>query len=90
MGLNKQYNGYKSFSYLTESEDYESFKLSSELNRLEPEWISLSQEQEDRVFQIARDHVMISMHEHLGIFPDDVFESPAYCRAVECILLMRV
>ena len=81
MGLNKAYQGYKSFSYLEAGSDYPEFVLCDELRRVEPHRIELSASNEIRAERLARNHIFISMHEHLGIFPQDIFESPVYCRA---------
>ena len=80
MGLSKQYKGYTSFQYLEKDKDYKSFKLADELNRVPAFRLPLSQEQEQRAERIVRDNIMISLHEHLGVFPDGVFETPYYLR----------
>ncbi len=40
--------------------------------------VPLTDEEEDRVGRLIRDNVLISLHEHLGVFPADIRESPAY------------
>ena len=80
MSLSKNYAGYTSFQYLEKGKDYKNFALAKELNRVEPYLIPLSQEQEVQVENIIRDNIMISMHEHLGVFPADVMETPEYLR----------
>ena len=80
MGLNKQAPNYRSFEYLEADKDYKSFPLSKEVERVPHNLISLSREEEERANKLVADNIMISMHEHLGVFPDDINETPAYCK----------
>ena len=81
MGVNKSYSGYKSFDYLKQGEDYPNFKLCDQIDRAPSHLIELNAKQTDNALKLAKDNLIISMHEHLGIFPDNVYESPDYCRA---------
>lgn len=78
MGLNKQYKGYKAFQYLKAGEDYREFKLARELGRVEEYLIPLDEEQEKKVMEIVKDSIIISIHEHPVLFPEnlekDLFE----------------
>lgn len=80
MSLNKNYQGYQSFQYLERDKDYPHFELADELNRVPPYLVPLDEGQEEKATRIIRDNIMISMHEHLGVFPADVMETPAYLR----------
>ncbi len=80
MSLTKSYNGYRSFEYLEKGKDYQDFELADQLRRVASYLVPLTTEQEIRVEQIVRDNIMISMHEHLGVFPKDVYETPEYLR----------
>ena len=80
MSLEKNYQGYQSFSYLVADKDYPHFPLSKEHNRVPAYLIPLSEEQEERARQIVKDNIMISMHEHLGVFPDEISQTPAYVK----------
>jgi membrane dipeptidase len=80
MTLPKAYRGYTSFEYLKAGEDYRAFDLAPERERVDPWLVPLTQAQEDQVQRILRDHVLISMHEHAGVFPSDIAETPAYVR----------
>ena len=80
MGLNKSHSGYESFQYLEKDTDYRSFKLSRQHDRVSPDKVPLSPEQEDRVTDLLRNNINISLHEHLGTFPDDVNDTPDYMR----------
>ena len=80
MSLSKKPNGYTSYSYLTAGEDYKAFDLADELNRVEPYLVPLSPEEEARVKALTGSSVFVSLHEHLGVFPDDITETPEYAR----------
>lgn len=80
MGLNKRYQGYASFQYLEEGRDYTSFPMVSELERVERYAYPLSEAEEIRAQEFVRDNIMISLHEHLGVFPDPITLTPEYVR----------
>lgn len=80
MSLEKKYKGYKSFQYLEKGKDYKSFELSKEMDRVPSHVVSLDAKGEQRVKDIISNNILISLHEHLGVFPDDVHETPAYMR----------
>ncbi len=80
MSLTKLGSTYHSFSYLAKGRDYRAFELAPEVNRVPPSLIQLTAEETSRVERLIRDHIMISLHEHLGIFPADIRESPEYTR----------
>jgi len=80
MSLNKNYKGYQSFQYLEKDRDYKYFELADELNRVPSNRVELSTEQEELVTKILTDHVLISVHEHLGTFPKDINQTPAYIK----------
>lgn len=78
--MNKRYEGYRSFSYLEEGVDYPAFTLAPEVDRVPPYRLPLSPAEETRVENLVRDYVMISLHDHLGCFPEPVSDTPAYVR----------
>jgi len=80
MGLDKKYRGYRSFSYLEAGTDYKSFELADELGRVPPYSLPLDDEGEARVRGLARRLPFVSMHEHLGVFPSRIEETPEYAR----------
>ncbi|MGD2069172.1 MAG: membrane dipeptidase [Gemmatimonadota bacterium] len=80
MTLPKRYDGYTSFSYLEPGVDYRAFDLAEEVERV-PGWlVPLSDEEEARVGRLTDELVLISLHEHVGVFPDDIGETPEYVR----------
>ena len=80
MSLTKRYDGYRSFQYLTEGADYRPFQLADEVNRVEPFVVPLTHEEEKRATDLLDSSVLISLHEHLGLFPADISETPAMVR----------
>jgi membrane dipeptidase len=80
MGIGKQHSGYRSFQYLRPGVDYRSFPLAAETDRVPPFMVRLTPEQEKRAERLARESVMISLHDHPGAFPHPVSDTPAYIR----------
>lgn len=78
MSLNKKGTTYESFSYLEAGRDYRRFDLAAEVDRVPGLDIPLSEAEEKRVQRIIETSVLVSLHEHLGVFPDDIRQSPEY------------
>lgn len=72
MVKHKKYDGYQSFQYLEAGKDYKPYKLSKQTNRVEPYVYPVSEEQEELVAQIMEEDLMISLHEHTFIAPEDL------------------
>lgn len=70
----KNYEGYRSFQYLEPGVDYRVFKLAKEVNRVEPFQVSTSPDEEKRVLAIFDREMVISLHDHAFITPEDVSE----------------
>ena len=75
MSLTKQYNGYQSFQYLEAGRDFKAFELAEELDRVDSAKVQLNAQQEQRVEQFITDNILISVHEHLGVFPRDIMQT---------------
>lgn len=80
MARRKRYEGYRSFSYLEPGADYRAFELADTASRVAPYPLPLSEAEERRVEEMADRCVMVSLHEHAGVFPADIRETPAYVR----------
>ncbi|MEM0084326.1 MAG: membrane dipeptidase [Candidatus Methanomethylicia archaeon] len=76
----KFYDGYKSFQYLEAGKDYRVFKLAKEIDRVPSKDIELSKSEEERVYEILEKYIVISLHDHSTIFPENPEEIPAYIR----------
>ncbi|MEL7155477.1 MAG: membrane dipeptidase [Actinomycetota bacterium] len=74
-------DGYRSFDYLEAGVDYRSFELAAEIDRVPPHVVPLDDEQEARADRLARELLMISMHDHPNLFPENMEETPDYVRA---------
>lgn len=72
---------YRSFGYLEPGADYEAFDLPDQLERVEPYRVPLSEDEGERAGRLAEENLMVSFHEHAGVFPEDIFQTPDYVRA---------
>ncbi len=79
-GASRKAPDYRSFDYLEPGIDYEAFELPDQLRRVEPYRVPLSDEEEERAERLADEHLMVSFHEHAGVFPEDIFLTPDYVR----------
>jgi membrane dipeptidase len=80
MSHEKRYGGYTSFSYLEAGADYTAFDLCDELERVPPFRVPLDDAEKARVRALAERCLFVSMHEHLGVFPARIEETPEYAR----------
>jgi len=80
MGTQKCYSGYKSYQYLEKGRDYKDFKLAKEIERVEPYLVPLSKSEEKRAEDLLRECIVISLHDHPVIFPEDMSELFEYIR----------
>lgn len=78
MGLHQRFEGYHSYQYLKESRDLREFDLVEGHGPFEPYLLPLSAEKEQRVLELAKSTIIISLHEHPHLFPKDVGEMKAY------------
>ncbi|MDW5326453.1 dipeptidase [Plantactinospora sp. KLBMP9567] len=76
-----RYTGYTSYSYLEAGTDYREFKLAPELGRVPAyQGISLTDGQRDRVRRLLTDNVVISLHDHPSVFPEEIGQTVDYNR----------
>jgi membrane dipeptidase len=80
MGLNKRYAGYESFSYLRPGRDYRRFDLAEQIDRVPAAPVVLNADEELRVRSLVERCLFVSMHEHVGVFPARIEETPEYAR----------
>ena len=69
---NKRYDGYTSFQYLEPGIDYKAFELAEQLERVPSRKVEVTDEQESRVEAIFRDHLVISLHDHCFVAPQEL------------------
>ncbi len=80
MGRNKKYDGYKPYQYLEPGRDYREFKLR---RAVLPEWwepVPLSKTEEERFEKIMETSVVIDLHAHPDISPEDPLENRDFDR----------
>lgn len=76
----KQYDGYKSFQYLEPEADYKPFQMAKEIGRVSPYLLSVSPEEATRAEKLIDQSLVISLHDHPFITPEDVDEIFEYRR----------
>ena len=67
---------YRSYSYLEEGRDYRAFQFPAEIGRVPSTQVAATPEQEERVRELMDRWVMISLHDHPTLVPDNIFELP--------------
>lgn len=71
--------GYRSFGYLGDH-DRQRFELAKQPWRIDPWILPLTEEQNRRAEALLETQLMISLHEHVGVFPKDLSETDAYVK----------
>lgn len=80
MGRNKKYDGYKAYQYLEPSRDYREFKLR---RAVIPEWwepVPLSKTEEERFKMVMESSIVIDLHAHPDISPENPLENRDFDR----------
>src|SRR5919109_165239 len=75
-----KYAGYRSFDYLEPGTDFTEFTLAKELDRVPSKKVEVSDVQEQRVQRLLDEHVVISLHDHCFVVPEDFDDLAAYRR----------
>ena len=75
MGGKKVYDSYKAFSYLEPGFDYKEFRLTPH-PRVEPYYVPLSGGEEERFQGLMEETVLVDLHEHPVLWPEDMTEVP--------------
>jgi membrane dipeptidase len=72
MGCHKQYHGYQAYQYLTQGIDYEVIPYRA---AIDPDWaytVPLSKIEEEVFEQILEKHIVVDLHEHPTLQPNDM------------------
>jgi membrane dipeptidase len=77
----KRYTGYRSFDYLEPGTDYTEFKLAREVNRVPSRVVDVSPEQEARTQRLLQENLVISLHDHAFVVPENPEQIFEYRRA---------
>jgi membrane dipeptidase len=76
-----RYAGYTAYEYLEAGQDYRDLKLARQLGRVPPyQGLGLTSEQEDRTRRLLREEIVISLHDHVQVFPADMSDLREYIR----------
>ena len=69
----KRYTGYTSYSYLEEGVDFPARTWAKQVGRVPPyQGLELSAAQEERTRRLLTDEIVISLHDHPQVFPEDL------------------
>src|SRR6266851_4743970 len=80
-GKRARYTGYRSFQYLEAGVDYAEFKLAKEVDRVPSRRVDVSAEQEKRVQKLLEACLVVSLHDHAFVVPEDPQQIFEYRRA---------
>jgi membrane dipeptidase len=75
MSRSKLGTTYRSFDYLEAGVDYRAFELTPEVGRVPEHLVPLDAEQTARYERLLDELILISLHEHLGVFPADLAQT---------------
>lgn len=75
----KQYDGYTSFSYLQANKDYKQYALSTDLNRVPPYSLHLTESEEKKLNGIFAKYPIVSLRDHGFIVPSKFEDILPYC-----------
>ena len=69
----KRYNGYRAYQYLEAGKDYREITYSKQIGRV-PEYqgLDLTDAEAERTRRLLADEIVISLHEHVQVFPEDM------------------
>ncbi len=79
-GNTKNYTGYRSYQYLEADVDYMPFELAKEIGRVESYVVPVTPQQEDTVLDILAESIVISLHDHPFVTPEDPMQIFEYNR----------
>ena len=80
-GKQKRYTGYRSFDYLESGVDYTPFRLAREVDRVASGVVEISSEQAARAQKLLEESLVISLHDHAFVVPENPEQIFEYRRA---------
>ncbi|MET0233569.1 MAG: membrane dipeptidase [Kibdelosporangium sp.] len=76
-----RYTGYTAYEYLEADTDYRKFSYAEQVGRVPAyEGLGLTTEQTERTRRLLRDETVISLHEHVQVFPQDMTDLREHIR----------
>ncbi len=76
----ERYSGYAAYSYLEAGRDYQPFALAAQVGRVPERRFDLDESQITRVHRLMADNIVLSLHEHAIVLPEDGDEVRRYNR----------
>ncbi|SCF19318.1 membrane dipeptidase [Micromonospora haikouensis] len=78
----KRYTGYTAYDYLEAGKDFKKFRYAEQISRV-PAYagLDLSDSQRERTQRLLRDEIVISLHDHVQVFPEDMGQLREHIRA---------
>jgi membrane dipeptidase len=77
----KRYTGYTAYEYLEAGKDFKEFTYAKQINRVPPYvGLDLSDSQKERTTRLLRDEIVISLHDHVQVFPEDMSQLREHIR----------
>lgn len=76
----ERYSGYAAYSYLEAGRDYQPFALAAQVGRVAERRFDLDESQITRVHRLMADNIVLSLHEHAIVLPEDGDEVRRYNR----------
>jgi membrane dipeptidase len=77
----KRYTGYTAYEYLEAGKDFKEFTYAKQINRVPPyAGLDLSESQKERTTRLLRDEIVISLHDHVQVFPEDMSQLREHIR----------
>lgn len=75
-----RYSGYRSWDYLRPGEDFRRYELVAQENRVGEYTVELTSDQQARLDRIMAESPIISLHDHVTVYPARTSEIAEYCR----------
>jgi membrane dipeptidase len=77
----KRYTGYTAYDYLERGKDFRDIAYAKQVGRVPPyQGLELSDAQRERTERLLRDEIVISLHEHVQVFPEDMTDLREHIR----------
>jgi membrane dipeptidase len=78
----KRYTGYTAYDYLEPGVDFKVFEYAKQIGRVPPyQGLDLSDAQRERTERLLREEIVISLHDHVQVFPADMTQLREHIRA---------
>ena len=69
----KRYNGYRAYQYLEAGKDYREIGYAKQIGRVPAyQGLDLTDAQAERTRRLLTDEIVVSLHEHVQVFPEDM------------------